>query len=148
MDAQVKGADDFHKLAEKMRRAEKRRLRQALIKGLRDIARPVGEAGVRGGAEAMPQAGGLSDRVARTSVRQDNNLGSKPKITITLRSRDGYDLSAMERGQIRHPTFGHSPWVRQGVPSGAFSEAIEREADQVRDRLREELERVIEEIGD
>ena len=143
-----KYGDDFQKFAQKLERAEKRRVRQALTKGLREIARPVGEAGLRAGAAAMPKRGGLSRRVERSSIRQTNSLGSKPKVTIALRSREGFDLPAMDRGELRHPTFGHRPWVRQGVPAGAFSEALNREADKVRDQLKIELERVIDEMGD
>ena len=138
---------DFDKLAAKLRRAEKSRVRRALTQGLRDIAKPVGEAMLRSGAEAMPNRGGLSARVARSSVRQTNKLGSNPRVTITLRTRQGDDLEAMNRGQLRHPTFGHGPWVVQPVRAGAFTDGFNEAAPLVRDALRVEVERVIQEIG-
>jgi hypothetical protein len=145
----IEGAEDWRRLAVSLRGAEAP-VRRAIRKGLRDTAKPLGEEMRDGGADRMPRRGGLSARVARTAVtlRTAGGVGAGARVEVALRSRDGYDLPAMDRGSIRHPVFGRGPWVAQSVPARGFSDAFDRGAPKVRRQLLREIDRALDEIGD
>ncbi len=145
----IEGAEDWRRLASSLRGAEAP-IRRAIRKGLRETAKPLGEDMRDGGADRMPKRGGLSARVARSAVslRTAGGVGAGARVEVALRSRDGYDLNAMDRGSIRHPVFGRGPWVAQSVPGRGFSDAFDRGAPKVRRELLRQIEHAIDEIGD
>ena len=100
------------------------------------------------GAAAMPRRGGLSARVAASTVslRTAGGLGAGARIEVALRTREGYDLGGMDRGLIRHPVFDTGAWVAQAVPAKAFSNAFDRGAPKVRRALEREIDRALDEI--
>lgn len=145
----VVGGDEIHAFATRLKGAEKP-LRLAVNKSLREIAKPLGEDMLRGGADAMPRSGGLSARVRNSGVTMGTlrgGSGASARIEIRLKSREGYDLTALDRGQLRHPVFGRGPWVSQSVPSGKFMEPFNEAAPKVRDELATEIAKALDQIA-
>lgn len=147
---QVVGTEDIAAFANRLKGAD-RRLRLAVNKSIREIAKPLGEEMRDGGAGAMPRSGGLSERVRNSAVSlgtmRGGGSGASARIEIRLRSKEGYDLNALNRGQLRHPTFGRSPWVQQSVPDGKFMEPFDKAAPKVRDELATEIAKALDKIA-
>jgi len=80
----------------------------------------------------MPVRGGLADRVSAAKIGLAVNL--KLGVGINLRT-PGMKTSQFESGEVRHPTFGHKPWVAQSVPAGKGAEELVNHADDLRERI-------------
>lgn len=145
----VVGGEDFHALATRLKGAEKP-LRAAVNKGLREVGKPLGQKMLESGSGAMPSRGGLAGRVRNTGVTLGmlrGGTGASGRVEIRLRSKEGFDLPAMNRGTVRHPVFGRSPWVAQSVPSGKFMEPFEESADEVRNALATQIAKALDDIA-
>ena len=136
----VRGSEDFLRLAAKLDEGD-RKLNNGIRRRLREVAKPLGSEVRDTLAESMPRRGGLSAMIGRSKV------SVSPRVEIRVRSA-GHDLEAMDAGMLRHPTFGHKPWVGQSVPSGSAAKALEAGAPKVRDALMREVETLLDEIGD
>src|SRR5512139_3203673 len=146
MPQDATGAADFHRLATRLKDADKP-LRRRVNKALRDIAKPLALDMRESGAEAMP--GGLADivRTARPTVQLLRGSGpAGGKVAIKLRL-PGHDLVAMEDGRLKHPTFGHKPWVLQSVDAGAFTKPFLEAGPKVNQALRRQVQITLDEIG-
>lgn len=134
MSFTVGGERGLQKVARAYRDGDKV-MRRAIGRAARDVAKPLGEAVVREGAQTLPARGGLRQRV-RTGgrVTVTSQLGGPtPRVTMTLRNRYGYQLGRMERGELRHPIWPRVTqsrdewdWAEQRVPAGKFTAAFER----------------------
>lgn len=143
----VRGSEDFLRLAAKLDEGD-RKLNNGIRRRLREVAKPLGSEVRDTLAEAMPRRGGLSAMIGRSKVAVSSTSASRhPRVEIRVRSA-GHDLEAMDAGMLRHPTFGHKPWVGQSVPSGSAAKALEAGAPKVRDALMREVETLLDEIGD
>lgn len=152
MTVKAEGTQEFVKAAHALNDLGNRKVRLAVYKGFRNSARPLGQSMVRAGAAAMPKRGGLSERVASSSVGISNaTTGRNPRVELRLKTPQGYDLKAMDAGELRHPVFARAnakrTWVRQGVPAGSFTAAFEEGAPGVRAELIRELNTVIDETA-
>lgn len=145
---ELRGGEDFKDLADRLNAAADTKLRREIYKGLREIARPVGEAMTHALGGALPQRHGLGDRVAQSKIRQTNaTTGRNPRIVLSLNSPEGYDLAAMEAGKLRHPNWGRKDWSLQRVPAGRAEEAVKAMAPVVRINLMRHIDRTLNEIG-
>ena len=143
----ISGSEDFLRLADRLDEGD-RKLASRIRKRLRDVAKPLGSEVRDSLADAMPRRGGLSDLIAASKVSVASTGASRhPRVEIRVRSA-GHDLESMDAGSLRHPTFGHRPWVGQSVPSGSAQDALDRGAPKVRDALAREVEAILDEIGD
>lgn len=143
-------------------------LTNAVRRGLRDVAKPLGDDMIAGGARAMPHRGGLSARVASSRVGLRTGMtGGNPSVEIQLRQPQGYRLDAMDKGRIRHPVFeGHhlartathkgrkyrvqgprlrSRWVGQNVPAKSLTTPFLEGAPKVRQSLVREVQKAVDE---
>lgn len=122
---------DPHSLAELKRLGEaykkgdkalQKRVRTALQKAGESLARQV----IEKGSERMPARGGLRSRIAAARGGVTASLsGRNVSVSIRARTREGYALRLIDRGQVRHPVFGNqSVWVSQPVPTHAFTDAF------------------------
>ena len=102
-----------------------------------------------GTAARTPCPGSLSGIVRRTSITTLLSRGSGPagaKVQIRLKLK-AHDIEAMNRGQLRHPTYGHAPWVSQSVPAGAFMRPFLMAGPMVRAELNREIAKALEDIA-
>ena len=118
-----------------------KRLDRQMRKALREAAQPVKDAIPEGAGLDLPQRGGLAARVASelgmsVSVRPG---GASP--TVKIRAKHSYDIRRMERdGRLRHPTYGHRPWVAQSVRAGWLERAAQAKAPEARRNVEAVLE--------
>lgn len=141
----VEGSEDFLELAAELREAD-RKLANRIRRSLREIAKPLGEAGRDGLADEMPMRGGLSDIIAAAKVSVSTVSSSRsPRVEARVRSA-GHDLEAMNRGELRHPVFGTKAWVSQSVPAGGASRAFDEGIEPVREAVQREVAKLLSEI--
>lgn len=142
--------EDFGKFAKAARDADKS-VQKAVRKGFRDAAKPLGEDVVREGSQQMPARGGLRDRLSKGKIGIAASFGKNPKVTVKLGTRAGYQLSSLDSGTLRHPIFARQGrkrrWTAQHVPSGTYSEAFQRGAPKVRERVLREMQRALDDIA-
>lgn len=160
----------FREAAASLRALADKGLTKAVRKGLREVAKPLGEDMIRGGAAAMPKRGGLSDRVAHSTVGQRNTLaGGNVGVELLLRQRNGYRLDQMDAGRLRHPVFERGylartvthkgkkyamqgprlerRWVGQAVPAKGFTTPFLEGAPKVRAALVRTIQQAFDEVG-
>lgn len=159
---------DYRRAAAGLRVLADRGLNNAVRRGLREVAKPLGQDMVAGGAAKMPHRGGLSARVAGSSVGLRAGIaGSSPSVEILLRQPSGYRLDQMDAGRLRHPVFerGHLAkrktykgrrylnqgprlerrWVQQAVPAKAFTTPFLEGAPKVRAALVRQVQKAVDE---
>lgn len=144
----VEGTDELQQVADALKAAGDSDLQRATSAALRGEAKPLGALVLGRGAMRMPQRGGLAARVAGMgSVGVSSALrGQVASVSVILRNK-GVDLKSLDAGVLRHKVFGHAVWVRQSVPSGAFREAFEAEAAEVRTRAVKAAQGVLDDVA-
>lgn len=140
-DVRVNTAE-FDAFASKLKGVDKK-VRARVRRRLRDSAREFAPEIVSEGADAMP--GGLRDHIVAK--------GSRPTISQTaagvrmvLGKKAGPQIGAMNAGGVRHPTYGHRPWVRQSVEAGSWTEALEKHLPDVREAVVKEVTKIMREL--
>jgi len=143
----LKGAEDFERFAHALKAAGDRELRLAIGKRLREVGKPVAQRVLRKAAGEMPRRGGYASRVATNPIGVRLTTTSRnTSVALTFGGgRRGMDFKSLEAGTLRHPVFSRAdrpepPWVRQSVPAGAFSRAIDAERGHVQDAMLDALQ--------
>jgi hypothetical protein len=136
VEIQVVGVEQLAAVARDLKAAGDRDLRKELFRGIQRGARPLKAEARAAALDELPQSGGLAARVASAKFTVNVRLGARnPSIRITGKGQIGsvtgnvYDLNSMDRGRIRHMTYGHKPWKDQTIKPGWFSDRMERAAD-------------------
>jgi hypothetical protein len=147
----AEGLEEFQSLSVVLKDAADKDLTNRVRKAMRDVAKPVGEAVNREGAKVMPHRGGFSRRVEGTKVGITSALVSKTvHITLTLNNK-GADIKSLDAGVLRHPVFAQADrtrtWVKQTVPSGAFSKALEKQAPAVSRKILDAMQTTLTNAG-
>ena len=136
-------AEDFTRFAAKLKGAD-RKVRNASRKALREAAKPLTAEIVPEGVEDYP-AGPAAHVVATggKAIVSQTSTG----VRVILGKRKGPQIGRMDEGNLRHPTYGHKPWVAQDIPAGTFTTALEKRLPDMRDAVAVELHKLIEELG-
>jgi hypothetical protein len=134
--------------------SDRRKVVQALRRGLTRQARPLVVKIRAHAADVLPSGGGLNQWVARARIGVKISYAAR---TAGIRLRGGRksvsdrsDLAAIDRGQVRHPSWGRraaGAWHTQSVTPGwwsdpteahgaAFVAAVDTEVDAVLDEIR------------
>lgn len=131
-DIRVDGVEHFAQVARALRAAGAKDLRRELYRGLNRATKPLKDA-AKANAATLPQRGGLAGRVQRARFSTKGRAGRNPSVSIVAKDAKSrsVDLRALDAGTVRHPTFGHRPWVSQPVTPGWFSKPMEAGADDV-----------------
>jgi hypothetical protein len=92
----------------------------------------------------LPNAGGLNERVARSDItwrarRQSGGVS----VRFTVQRNAVRDPASINRGRVKHPTYGHRPYPIQLVKPGWFSIPMKAGRPAVRAVITQALERHI-----
>lgn len=141
----VRGLERFGKLSRDLRAAGDKDLRRELYRGLQRATKPLKEAAKENARSTLPRKGGLADRVSRARFNTKSRAGRNPSVRIEAKDAKGrsVDLEALDRGSVRHPTFGHRPWVKQDVRPGWFTQPMEAGVEDVRREVVAAIDEVI-----
>lgn len=138
----------FAALARDLRRARSTTLRRELYSGMHRASLSAVEAVQRSALATMPKRGGAAERIAGAKyvVKQSGaQLGHRLRFRITGsadrkgRSANLYDVN---KGNLRHPTYGHRPWKVTKVPAEWFDNAILSKQDEFVNALKDVVDAI------
>ena len=135
-------AEDFTQFAAKLKGVD-RKVRNASRKALREAAKPLAAEIVPEGVEDYPA--GLAAHVVATGGKAIVSQTSTG-VRVILGKRKGPQIGRMNSGNLRHPTYGHKPWVAQDIPADTFTAALEKRLPDMRDAVSDELHKLIEKL--
>ena len=119
------GADDLAKIGRQLREAGDKKLKNNVAASIRKVAKPMGHKILEEAARDMPHRGGFSQRLAARKYGVRSSLTGKSASMWLAFKPGGRGLAAIDRGELRHPVFGHrKTWARQTVPAGRLSAAL------------------------
>lgn len=130
-DFRIVGYKDLERLGKDLKAAGDKELKKELLKGIQRATRDSGiKQEIADSARAhLPQRGGLSEYVAKMRIiTRTRTNGKYIGVRLTGSKKKGakqVDLYRIDRGTVRHPTYGHRPWVNQGVRPGFWTEPLE-----------------------
>jgi len=81
----------------------------------------------------LPHRGGLAARVAKTNITTKVSSNPRhPNVRIIAQPSAVQNPRAINRGRVRHLTFGRVPWISQNVRADWFSGPMSRGAPLIR----------------
>jgi hypothetical protein len=147
IDVEVIGAEQLVRLAAAVKLYGDKELRKDMLRGLRNAAKPMATSIKEEAAAVLPKGGGLNEWVAKSPISpRTRTTGKSAGVRITGR-KTGHDLEAINRGRVRHPTYGHSPWVSETVSSGWWERGALKKEGLVRRDLIVAMEEVAAKIA-
>lgn len=146
MDVRING-EPFEQLAKRLKAAADP---DVLLRGMDDSLKgllPEVQAAAERGAERLPKRGGLSKQVARTRIgvkilTRGGGLAAK----FVAHPNAVTDPGAIDRGRVRHLTFGHKPWEIQLVAKGWFTQPVRALAPRIRAKLAKDLSETMKKV--
>lgn len=142
----VEGGEQFAALARRLKEyGDGKTLRKEFYRGINRTTRPL-IANVRASArDRLPSRGGLAKRVAASKITTSRRM-TGASAGVRIRGTSGYDIRSIDRGRVRHPTFGHEPWVSQIVREGFWTDPLNAGAPAVRRGLEDVMDDVAKKI--
>lgn len=132
VDLSIQGADKYAAAARALKSAPKE-LRAELNKAISRSVVPLRRAMKANAPKVLPRRGGLGARVGRSSIATRKRTGARnPSVRLEVKPTAVKDPERIDRGRVRHPTYGRRPWVVQNVPKGWASKPVEKHATQIR----------------
>ena len=120
-------------------------LRKELLAGIRLGAKPAVLAIKAGADGTLPTRGGLSARFKRGVGVRTRTSGQNVGVRIV--GKNGYDVEAIDAGNLRHPVFGNkSVYVTQSVTPGWFTKPIEDSQDAVQAALLDVIDTIVKKV--
>lgn len=162
MSMQVKGAQDFARLARHLKDVGAKKLRQQLYRGVNRAAKPAKPIVVQGARDRLPKRGGYNELVAGEVGVTVGKKSAGKKVGVSIVARPGRrskrDLRSLEQGTLRWPVFPRprTPrddwrWKTRPIDPEWFSEPLRRklppgtrrEILNVIDEVQNEIDRVL-----
>lgn len=146
----VVGWESLAAVAKDLKKAgsAQRGLKNELQRALRKAGEPLKIGAKEVAIEQLPHSGGLGEYVAtasRFAVR--TRLSRNPSVRI-VGTNKSVDLDSLNRGRVRHLTFGHRPWKDFGIQPRWFDDRMELIADtKVRDDILDAIDEIASKLG-
>lgn len=137
----IRRTQDFTNLARRLQGAS-RELRSELYRGINRATKPLKQDVRDSARDRLPRKGGLNKRVERSKIVTKRRMTGK-NAGVRIVGSSGYDIGSINRGRVRHLTYGHLPWSDQAVKPGFWTEPLVAGAPTVR----KEIDRVMDDIG-
>lgn len=116
--------------------------------GLKDAAMPLGVDVVREGSEALPTKGGLRARAASARPGVTASLGGRTvSVSIRAANKQKDSLAGWDAGLVRHPVFKTGAWVTQRIRPHAYTDAFNKGAPKVRDKVNAAVQKALDDIA-
>lgn len=144
MEVHIEGAEQLVLLARKLRDAT-RELRSELYRGINRAAKPLKEDVRKAAKDRLPHRGGLGTRVAKSKIQTRRRVSGN-SAGVRLVATSGYDIGSINRGRVRHLTYGHQPWVNQTVPRGFWTDPLTAGGPQVAAEIQQVMDDITQKI--
>jgi hypothetical protein len=145
VDVTSHGTEKLVRLAAAIHDAGDKDLRRELFRAMQRSAKPLKRAARDGALQLLPHRGGLDERVAASKFSTLVRARGKG-AGVRVKGASDMDIGAMNRGRLRHPTFGHRPWKTQTIRPGWFDDSLTIEADKARREIEDALDRIAAEL--
>jgi len=145
VEIELRGAAQLVALAKRLRDAPKE-LRSKLYIGINRAAKPLKNEVKKSARERLPKKGGLNKRVAGTKIATKRRVSGN-SAGVRLVGTSGYDIGSINRGRVRHLTYGHKPWKNQTVVKGFWTDPLVEGGPKVRDEIQEVMDTVATKLG-
>ena len=123
-DISVRGANQLADLAKDLKAAGYKELRRELYRGISRAMKPLAEEARKSARENLPRRGGLNEVVASSRFTARSRMAGRNPGVRLVGAKKGHDLSAIDRGRLRHPVFGNDWWVTQIIEPGWFTDGL------------------------
>jgi hypothetical protein len=140
----VRNTRQFTELARRLQTAD-RELRSELYRGINRATKPLKENVRKSARDRLPRSGGLGRRVAASKIVTKRRMSGK-NAGVRIVGTSGYDIGSINRGRVRHLTYGHLPWSDQAVKPGFWTDPlmagrpeVRREIQMVMDGMKKKL---------
>lgn len=135
MDMRIRGGEQLVRVSKALKGAPKD-LRSELTKGITRAVKPLKKAAKDEAKASLPRRGGLGRQVARTKLPHRRRAsGQAAGLRVLAQPGAVKDPRRIDRGRVRHPTFGRRPWVLQDVKPGWFTRPMTEGSPTVRREL-------------
>jgi hypothetical protein len=141
----VRGGEDFARLARRVKEVGDRQLRRELLSSIQRATRPVRDKVREKALSTLPSSGGLAGEVAASRFSARTSMTGR-NVGVRVVGASGRDVRSLDAGRLRHPTFGHKPFVSQSVEPGFFSATIEDHAPEIRDEISDAMKTIANKI--
>jgi hypothetical protein len=139
MGLHVDGLQKFAEIARKLKEVDDKDLRARFYRAINSISKPLIALVRESASSTLPKRGGLAARVAKSKITAFRQYrGSATGVQIV--GSDKYDLRQINSGQVRHPTYGHQPFVSQQVQPLFFDDPLVTNAGLARGALEKEMD--------
>ena len=146
----VVGAEKLARLGADLKAAGDKELRKELFKACQRMARPIADAIRKAFRDDLPSGLGEWAVAAMRITRRVRTMGKGAGVRFIVRRPKGEgeaDLSALDRGRAKHPTFGRRPWVIQ--TAGLRARLVDRvKDDEATKEAVQEFTRALDEIAE
>lgn len=148
VELKVKGTAEFEAVKARLKQAADRGLNRELSQALNRATKPLKAAAKANALSDLPKRGGLAAAVAASKFSTRTRTGKDPSVRIEVKGLSVSNLRALDRGTLRHPTFGHRDrWVTQQVHVDWFTAPMQAGAEPVRRELSQALDTIAQRIG-
>ena len=128
-DFRITGVDRLGELGAKLKAGDKV-LRLELSRNLRAAVAPVKPKLRESALAKLPKAGGLARLVADSKVSiRVAQTGRNVGVRLTAKNTD--NITRLDKGSVRHKTFGKPPWQTQAVEPDWFTQPTEDAKPQI-----------------
>ena len=145
MEVELRGAEQLVALAKRLKAAPKE-LRSELYRGINRAAKPLKNDVKASARKRLPRKGGLNKKIAGTKIATKRRV-SGDSAGVRLVGTSGYDIGSINRGRIRHLTYGHKPWVNQVVPKGFWTDPLVAGAPKVQAEVQDVMDTITKQLG-
>lgn len=99
--------------------------------------------------ETLPSRGGLARLVANSNIRANVSRGKSFRVTISVKPRKGSSFGGweMDKGIVRHRTYGRGPLIKQGISAGWFSTVWLEFGDEAARRVGDAVMKILRRVG-
>lgn len=141
---EVRGAEQLADLSRRLKTAGDKDLQRELSKGIAAAMQPLRRDLPRS-AQRLPRRGGLAKQVAGSRLRiVRRNTGRAVGLRLTATNPD--NIRRIDKGEVRHKTYGHLPWQTQRVTPGWFTDPAEAAAPAARREVEAAMTEVVRKI--
>jgi len=142
VEFRINGAATLHKVAAQFRAQANKDLSRDLSNALSKAIEPVKTAIKASAEETMPREGGYNPTFSRAlKFRTNRNTrGSDGSVTLSTYAEgktDRRDIRALERGDLRHPLFGHRKraWYTTPIRAGFHRRGTDKALDEAQKEI-------------
>jgi hypothetical protein len=126
-----------------------KKARLEMLAAIRAEVKPIIEDQKQAARATLPKRGGLNEVVAGAKFGSRTRISKATGVVgvkIVAKGKPTRDIEAIDRGRVRHKTFGHKPWKDQRVEPGFFTKPAEKAAPRVTAGLVVAMEKVVHDI--